>query len=406
MPACRFKTKPRTEWAINKTPELLHVQSVMTRGASQAVTERTENSSESTSLTSTSQPTRNPPFPWTGAQMSRSGFSAAQTTQKMKDWVLLDSQSTVDLFCNPALVQDITKGDEKLILATNAGNLLTNTTAIVPGYGKVWYKEEAMTNVFSLANMEKRYRITYDSKKESAFIVHTENGPLKFTKGPENLYYYKPKHLTQQTNTSMVMTVDENKSFFTDREVERAKKARTLLHTLGCPTIQDLKAIIRMNTIANCPVTIPDVDLAEKIFGKDIASLKGRTTRHKPTPVVHNIVEIPSELMNSQRNVDLCFDTVFINGMPFLSTISKRIKYRTIEWVPEKTMEAYKNALRNIIRVYTNAGFKVSTLSCDREYAPLINKIQDEFYINPNYSSAQEHVSEAEQNNRVIKERI
>ena len=91
----------------------------------------------------------------------------------------------------------------------------------------------------------------------------------------------------------MVMTVDENKSFFTDREVERAKKARTLLHTLGCPTIQDLKAIIRMNTIANCPVTIPVVDLAEKIFGKDIASIKGRTTQNKPTPVVHDIVEIP-----------------------------------------------------------------------------------------------------------------
>jgi hypothetical protein len=53
-------------------------------------------------------------------------------------------------------------------------------------------KRKAMTNVFSLANMEKRYWITYNSKKESAFIVHMENGPLKFTKGPENLYCYKP----------------------------------------------------------------------------------------------------------------------------------------------------------------------------------------------------------------------
>jgi hypothetical protein len=81
-----------------------------------------------------------------------------------------------------------------------------------------------------------------------------------------------------------------------------------------------------MNTIANCPVTINDVDLAEKIFGK------AKTMQNKPTLVVHNIVEI--------------------DGMPFLSTISKRIKYQTIEWLPEKTIDAYKSVLRNIICIY------------------------------------------------------
>jgi hypothetical protein len=59
-----------------------------------------------------------------------------------------------------------------------------------------------MTNVFSLANMEKQYQITYDSKKEHVVIIHKENDPLKFTKGPEN----------QQMNTTMVVTVDESKS--------------------------------------------------------------------------------------------------------------------------------------------------------------------------------------------------
>jgi hypothetical protein len=43
-----------------------------------------------------------------------------------------------------------------------------------------------------------------------------------------------------------------------------------------------------MNSIANCPVTIADVNMAEKIFGKDIASIKGKATRSKPVPVVSN----------------------------------------------------------------------------------------------------------------------
>jgi hypothetical protein len=37
--------------------------------------------------------------------------------------------------------------------------------------------------------------------------------------------------------------------------------------------------------------------------------------------------------------------------MAFLSTISKRIKYRTIEWLPERTIEGYKNGLKNIIKI-------------------------------------------------------
>jgi hypothetical protein len=170
-----------------------------------------------------------------------------------------------------------------------------------------------------------------------------DKGDLKFTKGPENLYYYKPKHIKNNNQQAiMVQTAEENEAFYTNKEIERAQKARMLLHTLGCPTIQDLKAILRMNTIANCPVTSSVVDLAQKIYGKDIASIK----------------------------------------------------------------EAYKNALKNIIKIYNTAGFKVSTLSCDRECVPLINAIQDEFNITPNYPSAQEHVPEAERNNRVIKERI
>jgi hypothetical protein len=74
-----------------------------------------------------------------------------------------------------------------------------------------------------------------------------------------------------------------------------------LLQTLECAAIQDLKAIIRMNTIANYPVTINDIDLAEKIYDKDVSSIKGKTTRQKITPVIQNIVDIPPELKNAQK---------------------------------------------------------------------------------------------------------
>jgi hypothetical protein len=48
-----------------------------------------------------------------------------------------------------------------------------------------------------------------------------------------------------------------------------------------------------MNMIKNNPVTTADVELAEKIFGPDIATLKGKTTRRKPVPVVEDYIDIP-----------------------------------------------------------------------------------------------------------------
>ena len=69
-----------------------------------------------------------------------------------------------------------------------------------------------------------------------------------------------------------IQTVEENMKFYTPQEVERAKKARSLLAALGTPSIADLKTAIAMNAIAGLPLTTKDVDLAEKIFGPDLGT--------------------------------------------------------------------------------------------------------------------------------------
>ena len=58
---------------------------------------------------------------------------AAQATADMRDWLPLDSQSSVDLFCNPKFLTNICMVTDTLLLATNAGVLKTNTMADVPG---------------------------------------------------------------------------------------------------------------------------------------------------------------------------------------------------------------------------------------------------------------------------------
>jgi hypothetical protein len=390
-PTCRLKDKiPKDEWAINKakTKEQSHVN-----------TESSAKSPEKSTAEKSGE------GGWCGTHVQ-----FYQATE-MKNWILLDNGSTVNLFCNPDLVENITKSSEMLELSTNGGELFTNLKATVPGFGEVWYDPDAITNIFSFSELEKKYKITYDTTKEKAFIVHLPNKNVKFIKSSNGLYYYKPKYSTSTKNNMSLLnhsveSVEENKKQFTNRQFQQAKLTRQIYHALGTPSINDFKSIILSNQIKNLPITIEDVNIAENIFGTDIGALKGKTTRQKPAPVVSDYIEIPQELINNHNNVTLCMDGIKINGIYFISTISRNIMYRTTECVPDKTMQSYRSVLDNVFRVYNTAGFKITTILCDNEFQPLMNELQDVYNITVNYANPQEHVPEAERNNRVIKERF
>ena len=76
-----------------------------------------------------------------------------------------------------------------------------------------------------------------------------------------------------------------------------------------------------MNIIQNCPVTVKDVSIAEKIYGPDISSLKGKSTRWKPKPMEKDTTEIPKELIAKNHDNDLCIDMMFMNECGMLTAI-------------------------------------------------------------------------------------
>ena len=138
-------------------------------------------------------------------------------------------------------------------LKTNGGTLVTTQKADLPQWGEVWYNENAITNIFSYAEMADKYRITYDSEKEDAFVVHLPDKPVRFERIGINLYVFKPPVNKATDTIQLLSTVEENKSFYTLRQFERAKRARDLYHALGTPSIKDFKAMLRMNTITGQP---------------------------------------------------------------------------------------------------------------------------------------------------------
>ena len=162
-----------------------------------------------------------------------------------------------------------------------------------------------------------------------------------------------------------------------------------------------------MNAIMDMPVKTQDVDIAEKIFGPDLGTLKGKTTRQKPLPMVNDRIAIPPELYENRDSLELCMDIMFVNGMPFLTTITRALYYRTANYLLSRQKENLYSGLDEVLRMYNSNGFYIEKIYCDNEFRSIMDEISDTLEgITLKYSPSKAHVPEAERNNRVLKERI
>jgi hypothetical protein len=108
-----------------------------------------------------------------------------------KSWILLDNQSTVDVFHNAALLVNIRPGTGYMDIHCNAGVTSTNMVGDLPGYGEVWYHPGGIANILSLKRVKNRgYRVTFDSSKANESHVHKSDGTVRvFKESPRGLYY-------------------------------------------------------------------------------------------------------------------------------------------------------------------------------------------------------------------------
>ena len=72
--------------------------------------------------------------------------------------------------------------------------------AMVLDYDKMWYDDKSIENIFSLTNLVKKYRVTYDSQQDDDFTVHTNIGIIKFIINKKALYVFNPTYTTANSN--------------------------------------------------------------------------------------------------------------------------------------------------------------------------------------------------------------
>ena len=328
----------------------------------------------------------------------------------------LDGCSTVTAFKTKKYLTGVKKTNAGIKINCNAGTVVTD---LIGRYGTVdaWYTPGGIANIFSMHELKKKYRITYDSW-EGYYVVHTPSGEVKFWKAENGLPYIdlegsKEKAAVMLLETSSkrnegeatmnVQTVRENYEGFTKREILKAKEARRRQALIGNPSESDYKGMVSGNMIRNCPITRNNITNARNIFGPDLASVRGKTVRRTPAPVVADYVEVPRALMEHNRVITMAADVFLVDGTAFLTTVSRRIKFVTAEHLDRRTATSLCKHLERVLQVYARAGFRVRTILMDGEFEKVKDCLPNVEY---NTTAAKEHVSEAERTIRTIKERV
>jgi hypothetical protein len=147
-----------------------------------------------------------------------------------------------------------------------------------------------------------------------------------------------------------------------------------------------------MSTIQNCPVTVEDVNISEKIFGPEMSSLKGKPARQKPKPVRSHLIKIPKELITKHHDVELCMDAMDVNECGMLTAIDQTVKFQSLVAMNAKQHNEYYRALSQILRHYNQAGFMIRMIHCNGELCGVMEKVKDDLDVDMNFTNAQDHL--------------
>ena len=104
-------------------------------------------------------------------------------------------------------------------------------------------------------------------------------------------------------------------------------------------------------------------------------------------------VPILAELMNANKYVTIVAYVMFVSGLPFLVSLSRQIRYVTVQFVPRWTAGDIANAVKLFISLRCT-GFICQTALMDGEFEKVKEKLIN--IIEVNISARNEHVPEIE----------
>ena len=214
-------------------------------------------------------------------------------------------------------------------------------------------------------------------------------------------------NLTQGINSSLLSNaVSDTKEGFIYRKIKGAEVARSIYVTLIYPSDKDHKWVFCSNQIKNCLVTVQDVEVAQNVWGNNIASLNGKTTSEKLECSCQVSKEDPCRIDKFAQVSIPHMRYIFVNKIPFSLTLSRNIYFTVVNHLENCTVPEIFKAFKKVYQHYLHSGFGITTVHEDSEFGPLkvlIYSLRGGPLANLNTEN--EHVPDIKRRIRVAKER-
>ena len=121
---------------------------------------------------------------------------------------------------------------------------------------------------------------------------------------------------------------------------------------------------------------------------------------------MHSPVSVDTtSILEHYGEVTLCVDLMYVNKVPLLVTLSRNIKFGTMEAVADRKETTLLKSIKGVISLYRKARFKVTVALMDGEFVLLHGGLA-ELGIRLNETSRDEHVSDVERYIRTLKEQM
>ncbi len=112
---------------------------------------------------------------------------------------------------------------------------------------------------------------------------------------------------------------------------------------------------------------------------------------------------VPPDIMALHEQVTLAIDIMFVSSISFLVTISRDMKFGTVERLPNRQIPILLTCLKKVLQVYTVREFHVTTILVDPKFQTLISDFPGHQL---NCYGADENVPEIERYIRTVKDRV
>jgi hypothetical protein len=315
--------------------------------------------------------------------------------------ILLDSQSTHSTFYAAELVENIWNAVRPLRMTTNGGTITYNQQADLPNYGTVWLNSKSIANIISTSEAESRgHKVTY---LPGCFKLTNKQKTLEMTfyMNQAGLYAY----MVPPCGLSLVQTINENSLFFTQRQIEAAQRVRNLYEMIGGPSYTDFMAIIKNSLLQNINITVKDVEHAERILGKELGSIQGKTVRARPDVVVTDYIKVPPDIVELHCNITISMDILNIDRIQFLITTSRDTQFMMVDWLESKDKHSLMSSVHRLVNLYKKRGFIIQTCLADNEFESLRSSLIN-LGVRLNICALGEHVPEVERKIRTVKGQV